>query len=198
MLQKHNTLDIRALLRDEPRRVQELVVEQGGWRLDFSRVPLPLERWRGWCGSDSVEPLQHAVEALFGGEMVNPSERQPARHMALRGGSAEARLPRDQAEIVRESRARLLEIADSLYQGRGPVRTLLHAGIGGSDLGPRLVAEALDPGDSAITVEWLTTLDGRRMRRLLDRLDPDRTGLVIASKSFSTVETLTQARHVLD
>jgi len=175
-----------------------MVVEQGGWRLDLSCVPLPLARWREYSGADACRPLQKAIEALFDGAIVNPSENQPARHMALRGGVAESKLPAVEADAVRASRARLLNVADVLYHGRGPVRTLLHAGIGGSDLGPRLVAEALDPADSAIEVEWLTTLDGRRMHRLLDRLDPSSTGLVIASKSFSTVETLTQARHVLE
>ncbi|MFU8878113.1 MAG: hypothetical protein ACNA7E_08215, partial [Wenzhouxiangellaceae bacterium] len=166
------------------------------WRFDASRVPLPLDQWQARLAS--ADDLRQAVRALFRGEIVNPSENQPALHMALRAEDPSTLAGGEQARVVRDARQQLLDLSGRLYRGETPVTTLLHAGIGGSDLGPRLVAEALDPGDSAVSVEWLTTLDARRIRRLLDRLDPARTGLVIASKSFSTVETLTQARLIRD
>lgn len=92
----------------------------------------------------------------------------------------------------------MLHVAGRLYRGETPVRTILHAGIGGSDLGPRLVADALDPGDGSVAVEWLATLDARRISRLLNRLEPETTALVVASKSFSTSETLSQAALIRD
>ncbi len=198
MLQKNNIPDIRGLLRDEPERVREMVVETARWRLDASRTPVSLTRWRDFFAASARADFGHAVAELFDGGIVNPSENQPALHMALRAASPSDTLSADDAAVVTESRQRLAEIAGTLYRGETPVRTILHAGIGGSDLGPRLVAQALDPGNGAVEVEWLTTLDGRRIRRLLDRLDPETTGLMIASKSFSTVETLTQAALIRD
>lgn len=198
MLQKNNNLDIRALLRDEPARTTEMVRGTARWRFDASRTPLPLGAWRDLFDPSATAGLARAVSDLFSGKIVNPSENQPALHMALRAQSPAEMLGPEDAALVEDSRSRLLETAGRLYRGQTPVRTLLHVGIGGSDLGPRLVAQALDPGDSAVEIEWLTTLDGRRIRRLLDRLDPETTGLVVASKSFSTVETLTQAAKIRD
>ncbi|MGK7296703.1 MAG: hypothetical protein ACNS61_12905 [Candidatus Wenzhouxiangella sp. M2_3B_020] len=198
MLRRNNTPEIRELLRDEPARLVEMAVDGRHWRLDVARIPQPLEEWRSGCTSDSLSALENAVARLFAGEIVNPSERQPALHMALRATDPQRFADSREAAMVRESRERLLEIARRLHSGSTGIRTVIHAGIGGSDLGPRLVADALDPGDGAVTIEWLTTLDARRMRRLLARLEPAETALVVASKSFSTVETLKQAAVVRD
>lgn len=196
MLQKSNTPSLQELFRDQPERALGMVLESPCWRFDASRVPLSQHQWQAGLASSNI--LRPAVDALFQGEIVNPSEHQPALHMALRAANSVAMVADPEAAVVRESRDRMLKLCGRLYRGDSPVRTLLHAGIGGSDLGPRLVAEALDPGDSAVEIEWLTTLDARRIRRLLGRLDPARTGLVVASKSFSTVETLTQASLIRD
>jgi len=198
VLHKNNIPDIRGLLRDEPERTREMVVETPRWRLDTSRTPVPLSAWREFFAASARHDFEDAVARLFEGGIVNPSEAQPALHMALRAEAPADMLPAQQAAVVTESRQCLNETAGRLYRGETPIRTILHAGIGGSDLGPRLVAQALDPGQSAVEVEWLTTLDSRRIRRLLDRLDPETTALVVASKSFSTVETLTQAALIRD
>ncbi|MDT8438548.1 MAG: glucose-6-phosphate isomerase [Wenzhouxiangellaceae bacterium] len=190
--------DIRDLLAREPERVHAMLAQSAHWRADFSRIPLDLNQWQALIAADALEPVQRAVQALFAGGIVNPSERQPALHMALRADDPATLCRSEDSAQVRDARDRLLDYAGRLYRGETPIQTILHAGIGGSDLGPRLVTEALDPGDSAVEIEWLTTLDARRIRRLLDRLDPATTGLVIASKSFSTVETLTQARVIRD
>ena len=198
MLQKNNIPDIRDLLRDEPERTREMVVETAHWRLDTSRTPVALSDWREFFAASARSDITRAVAKLFDGGIVNPSENQPALHMALRAAVPGDMLSAEDAAMVAESRQRLVETAGRLYRGETPIRTILHTGIGGSDLGPRLVAQALDPGDSAVEVEWLTTLDGRRIRRLLNRLDPGTTALVVASKSFSTAETLTQAGLIRD
>jgi len=175
-----------------------MLVSSRSWRFDASRTPIGLEQWRREWAPERIEVAQRAVDALFAGELVNPSEQQPALHMALRAAVPGPMAPAADAECIERVRARVLELAGRLHSGRDGIRTIVHVGIGGSDLGPRLVAGALDPGDAAVRVEWLTTLDARRLRRLLERLDPDTTALVVASKSFSTVETLAQAAHLRD
>src|SRR5699024_9321073 len=99
-----------------------------------------------------------------------------------------------EAERVLAERDRFLGVARRLHAGEAGLTDLIHVGIGGSDLGPRLVADALSGDDSAVRVHWLSTLDGRRFERLCRQLDPATTGLVIASKSFSTEETMLLAR----
>lgn len=175
-----------------------MVTASAAWRLDCARIPVALAEWRHAFTDDAIAPLRHALGALFQGAEVNGSERRPALHMALRASDPARLAGVDDGRSVASARECMLELADDLHRGRTPVRTVLHAGIGGSDLGPRLVAQALATDDAAVGVEWLTTLDGARLRRLLARLDPRTTGLVIASKSFSTVETLTQAAAIRD
>jgi len=198
VLQKNNTPSIRELLKREPKRATAMVTASAAWRLDCARIPVALADWRHDFAPAAVAPLKRALDELFQGAVVNSTESRPALHMALRACEP-ARLagPEDGRRIF-EARERMLALADQLHGGQTPVQTLLHAGIGGSDLGPRLVEQALAPDSAAIDVEWLTTLDATRLRRLLEGLDPRTTGLVVASKSFSTVETLTQARAIRD
>jgi glucose-6-phosphate isomerase len=198
VLRRNNTPEIANLLRSEPDRCRDMVVTGGDWRFDASRIPLPLDDWRAIRAPRQLDALRSAVDALFGGAIVNPSENRPALHMALRASDPGTLCDAGDADLIRTGRDRLLDAAGRLHGGDTGIRTLLHAGIGGSDLGPRLVADALGGPDSAVDVEWLTTLDARRLKRLLERLDPAETGLVVASKSFSTVETLTQARAIRD
>ncbi len=198
MLHKNNIPDIRALLRDEPGRTTEMVCSSSHWRLDASRTPLTLSDWRTLFENSGNDELRRAVDELFAGAIVNPSEHQPALHMALRAAQPGGMAPAADAAAIELARQRLLDLSGCLYRGETRIKTILHAGIGGSDLGPRLVADALDPGDSAVQVEWLATLDARRISRLLNRLDPETTALVAASKSFSTSETLAQAALIRD
>ena len=188
MLRENNNL-IMELFQREIGRAGRFSMLQGGWMLDYSRIPIDWRARERLLEMPRRLNLRKAVERLFGGGLVNPTEAQPALHMQLRAA--------DPPGDLWAERGRMLKLAGRLHQGR-VVDDLVHVGIGGSDLGPRLVADALDEGDSQLRVHWLSTLDGRRFRRLLNDLDPARTGMVIASKSFSTEETMTQADAVRD
>jgi glucose-6-phosphate isomerase len=192
VLQKDNTPVVSELLAADPDRARDFTCRTGGWSLDYARIPLTREQHRSARDALIDAGLAGAVERLFGGEIVNPSERQPALHMALRAPSFQG-LDAESARRVAADRDHFLAVADELHSGRAGLTDILHIGIGGSDLGPRLVSEALDAGDSAVRVHWLSTLDAGKFERLCRRLDPERTGLVVASKSFSTEETLVQA-----
>lgn len=197
MSQKNNNT-IAQLLTAEPERLEQMVCESPAWRLDCSRTPIPLESWTTALSDAPTGELGSAIKRLFAGEIVNRSESRPALHMALRSGDPSEILPSDQADELVGQRDAMLAVAERLYRGETPVRTLLHVGIGGSDLGPRLVADALDDPAAAVEVHWLSSLDGRRVDRLFDTLDPATTGLVVASKSFTTAETLLQATRIRD
>ena len=190
MLQNNNKADLIRLFAEDPDRARRFSATAGGWRLDLSRIPLTGTDRAQFSRQLEQVDLSAAVQRLFNGEIVNPSENRPALHMQLRSDSA--------PEPVAKARDAFLESAERMHSGTSGLSDLLHIGIGGSDLGPRLVSEALDTAHSKVRVHWLSTLDARRFERLLQALDPERTGVVIASKSFSTEETLTQAMAVRD
>lgn len=178
---------ISELFANEPNRARDFRLAQGDWYFDFSHLPLSAGAKEDLLKAFLAREPAKAIEALFGGETVNGSERQPALHARLRSSEDAA---------VQAQQSRFLALAERLYSGQSGLTDLIHIGIGGSDLGPRLVADALDEGDSAVSVHWLATADGRRLKRLMNVLNPETTGLVIASKSFSTEETLAQAEHL--
>ena len=186
-------MQVSELFRADPDRGRHFCMRDDLWRLDYSRLPLDRDGLQQLCQLPEAMRLEPAVAKLFAGGIVNPSEKRSALHMALRAESPD----QDDTEEVVVQRQRFLEVADRLHSGRAGLKDLLHIGIGGSDLGPRLVADALDD-DSAVRVHWLSTLDSRRFDRLIASLDPATTGVVIASKSFSTTETLMQAKAVRD
>ncbi|MBB6087833.1 glucose-6-phosphate isomerase [Wenzhouxiangella marina] len=153
---------------------------------DWSRVPIDDAALDAIISELREVGLESATQRLFAGEQVNPSEGQSATHTRLR------QQPRP------ESTRRFLEQAERLHSGQAGLSDLIHIGIGGSDLGPRLIDRALAEGDSALRVHWLSSLDSRSCRALLSELDPASTGMVLASKSFTTEETLVQAAVVRD
>ncbi len=205
MLRNNNIPDLSELFRADHERFPRYALRGGGWTLDYSRLPLTDQGRAQLFELPGKRDLPNAVHRLFAGEVVNTSENQPALHVALRGGqlaNSPGHASADTATLshidAARDRERFLDAAERFHSGQAGLTDLLHIGIGGSDLGPRLVADALDEDDSAIRVHWLSTLDGRRFDRLIRSLDPARTGVVIASKSFSTEESLSQAARVRD
>jgi glucose-6-phosphate isomerase len=133
-----------------------------------------------------------AVAALVGGEVVNPTEGRPALHTALRDLAGWAPTPRA-ASAAREAaavRVRMRAIADA-WSADPHTTDVVHVGIGGSDLGPRLACEALSGAvPPRLRVHFLANVDGHAAAALLPRLDPRRTRVCLVSKSFGTQETL--------
>jgi glucose-6-phosphate isomerase len=150
--------------------------------------------------------LAQHIAALLSGAAVNASEGRPALHTALRAAD-DAPDPTGAAAQARAERRRMLAFAADLGAGRvagdgAAIDTVVNIGIGGSDLGPRLVVDALyEYRRPDLRVEFVSNLDGHAMHRCLLDLDPARTLFIVASKSFGTIETLTNAvtaRHWLE
>src|SRR6185312_7740425 len=128
-----------------------------------------------------------AREALFGGAIVNPSEGRPATHVAERGSGAP-----DEVDLATARRQRMRALVDAIEGGAfGAVTGILHIGIGGSVLGPALLVDALGRRASTLTVRFLSNIDGAAFDDAVKPLDPATTLVVAASKTFSTLETLT-------
>jgi glucose-6-phosphate isomerase len=186
----------------EPGRLERLSLDAAGLFLDLSK-----QAWTGE-GLFAALDLARAAEverrrdALFAGETMNPSEGRAVLHAALRAPDgadfrAQARPVSREVEAVR---GRMRAFAEAVRSGavRGATgerfRTILHVGIGGSDLGPRLVWEALKPFDPEIDLRFVANVDGAELVQALVGLDPATTLLVVVSKTFTTQETLSNAR----
>lgn len=140
---------------------------------------------------------------MFAGELVNRSEGRAALHVALRAADP-SRLGPPVARPVLTARDRMRTLAEALHAGtmRGstgePITEIVNIGIGGSDFGSRLLCDAL--GDLApvhLRVHFVSGVDGLQIERLCRSLDPHRTVFIVSSKSFSTVETLLNAKTLL-
>jgi glucose-6-phosphate isomerase len=135
-----------------------------------------------------------ARDALFAGEVVNRSERRPATHIAERGSGAP-----DDVDLATARRTRMRALVDAIEAGAfGDVTGVLHIGIGGSVLGPALLVDALGRRASHFRVRFLSNIDGAAFDDAVKPLDPATTLVVVASKTFTTLETLTNLQAARD
>ncbi|MEX1250431.1 MAG: glucose-6-phosphate isomerase, partial [Hyphomonas sp.] len=164
-----------------------------GWKVSLARHYLDTAAEAALLKHGAEAGLDAAAQRLFGGEIVNPSEGRPALHWALRAGSALT----GEAEAVRQGVLPALDFAGKVRSGEvrtaggGRFKAVVHIGIGGSDFGPRLVADAFeDLADRAITLRFAANVDPFDLDRALVGLDPKSTLVIGVSKSFGTEETL--------
>ena len=167
-----------------------------GLLMDFSRQCVDQDIIDALIGLARESGVESAIEDLFEGATVNASERRAALHTAMRAPLRER--PEAVADLIETEQARMLDVARHMREGdwRGstgkPFSTVLHIGIGGSRLGPELVVNALG-GD--FDIRFLSNVDGNAAIEAFRSLDPEQTLIVVASKSFGTLETITNARH---
>ena len=149
-----------------------------------------------------VAELPARIEALFGGERVNITENRPALHTALRDfTSAEINIGHyDVLPQIKAVRQKMLDISEQLRAGLWlgatgkPVTHVVNLGVGGSDLGPRLVCEAFKQVASIhIKVSFVSSIDGNQVVETLKELDPETTLFIVSSKSFTTSDTMANA-----
>ncbi len=141
--------------------------------------------------------LAQAFQRLFRGEQVNVTEGRAALHTALRGNLTDAPVAQEAYRTAAEVRGHMRELVEAL--SRTDVTDIVSVGIGGSDLGPRLVADALRPVEGArFRVHFVSNVDGAAMQRTLATLDPARTAGILISKTFGTQETLLNGQILRD
>ncbi|MCA6250487.1 MAG: glucose-6-phosphate isomerase, partial [Phenylobacterium sp.] len=189
---------LRRLFELEPDRATRLTFEACSLTLDLSKQPWSAASFANALDLARAAGLEAAREALFAGEAVNASEGRAALHMALRAPGARNWRAAGQpvAEGVAAGLERMLAFAGEVRTA-GDIDAVLHIGIGGSDLGPRLVWEALAPVAPRIDLRFAANVDPSEITAALAGLDPARTLVVIVSKTFTTQETLFNARAAL-
>ena len=182
--------------------VAALTHECGALRLDFSRQRIGTDTLRLLCDLARAQGFDEHRAALWRGDAVNVTENRAAMHVALRAVDDQTVGTSEQRKQAFAHSSRLREIAQSLRDGSWKGATgkafqaVVHIGIGGSDLGPRMVVRALAglASDSAIReVRFVANVDPADLQRQLRCLDPATTLFIIASKTFTTIETLMNA-----
>ncbi|MGH6970915.1 MAG: glucose-6-phosphate isomerase, partial [Caulobacteraceae bacterium] len=192
---------IADLFAAEPGRLSTLTLEAVGLCLDLSKHPWSRAGLDAALALASACDLEARRAALFAGDAVNRTEDRPALHMALRApdGAQCVALGEPVSSEVEETRSAMQAFAEGVRAGRvcgvtgRAFKTIVHIGIGGSDLGPKLVWEALKPLDPPISIRFVANIDGAEIAAALAGLDPAETLVVAVSKSFGTEETLANA-----
>jgi len=188
---------LRELVAGDPGRASDFALRVGPLQAHFGRQRLDRGALDALFGLADELDLAAAMRRLMAGEPVNASESRAALHTALRGdpvGSPASRAARADALAARQAMGRLCAELRA-----GPVTDVVNIGIGGSDLGPRLVVDALGAASpTGLRLHFLANVDGHAAQRLLAGLDPSRTAAIVVSKSFGTRETLTNAAIVRD
>jgi glucose-6-phosphate isomerase len=198
---------VRDLLAKDPKRFTTLSRSACGLLLDFSRQRVTARSLDLLCSLATKSALRQAIDDLFAGKHVNNSEDRPALHMALRAPSKRSRIVDgvDVARLVREERARLEAFVADVHQGRRTGASgerfteIVNIGIGGSDLGPVMATEALEGvAAQSCRAHFVSNIDGCQLADICATLDPARTLFIICSKTFATLETLTNASAARD
>ncbi len=197
------TVTLRALRDGDPARGTRFALEAAGLHLDFSRQRIDTDGVRLLSSLADAAGLRSRIEGMWRGDAINITENRAVLHAALRvpGVLKEGPGGEDIARQVLAERGRMLDFAEQVRGGtiRGssgaPFTTVVNIGIGGSDLGPAMAVQALHPFTrDAPRVRFVSNVDGTDLANVLEGAEPARTLFIIASKTFSTQETLANAR----
>lgn len=195
-------LNLTDLFAKEPGRAARHLLNVGPLQFDYSKHLVDDNIMHSLLGLAKDSGLAAAIAAMFRGDAINNTERRPALHLALRAG--------DQAHIevagqdvmpeVRAVKAKMAEFVRRVHQGEFVGHTgkkltqIVNIGIGGSFLGPKVVSDALAPYTiKGMEIHYIANVDGANAAQVLAQLDPETSLFVISSKSFTTLETLSNA-----
>jgi glucose-6-phosphate isomerase len=195
-------LHLRQLFADDPQRGERLKLEAVGIYLDYSKNRVTDETLRLLVQLADESGLRQRIDAMFHGEKINVTERRAVLHVALRAPRG-ATINVDGQNVVPEVHAVLDKMANFSDRVRSggwlgatgkKIKNVINVGIGGSDLGPVMAYEALRHYSRRdMTFRFVSNIDGSDMAEALVGLDPAETLFVISSKTFTTLETLTNA-----
>ena len=197
------SVHLRRLFADDPGRGDTMHLEAGDLYLDYSKNRLTAETIRLLAALARRAGVEERRDAMFAGEQINVTERRSVLHVALRAPRDE-HIVVDGADVVADVHRvldRMSDFSDRVRSGEWTghtgrrIRNVINIGIGGSDLGPRMAYEALkDFSDRSLTVRFVSNVDGTDFWECTRDLDPEETLFVVASKTFTTLETMTNAR----
>jgi glucose-6-phosphate isomerase len=200
-------VDLRQLFATDADRGERLTAEAAGWFLDYSKQRVTDETLALLVSLARESGVPERIEAMFRGERINVTERRPVLHVALRAPRGESIVVdgEDVVPKVHEVLDRMSAFSERVRSGewRGhtgePIRAIVNIGIGGSDLGPAMATRALAAyTDRSREYRFVSNVDAADFVEATRDLDPAATLFVVSSKTFTTIETLTNARTARD
>jgi glucose-6-phosphate isomerase len=193
---------LRELFAADPQRGERLVAEGAGLYLDFSKHRVTDETLGLLIRLAEESDLRGQIDAMFAGAKINPTEDRAVLHVALRAPRDES-IVADDTDVVPEVHAvldRMSDFSDRVRSGAWTghtgkrIRNVVNVGIGGSDLGPAMAYDALRGySDRDLTLRFVANIDGTDLAEAIRDLDPAETLFIICSKTFTTLETMTNA-----
>jgi glucose-6-phosphate isomerase len=205
--QKVGDLHLRTLFANDPRRGERLAVEAAGLYLDYSKNRVTDETLKLLLRLAEESDLRGRIDAMFRGEKINVTENRAVLHVALRAPKG-ASIIVDGENVVPKVHAVLEKMTDFSNRVRSGawkghtgkrIRNVINIGIGGSDLGPVMAYEALKfYSDRGMTFRFVSNIDGTDLVEATRDLDPAETLFIVSSKTFTTLETMTNARSARD
>ena len=196
------TRHLRELFAEDPKRGERMTAEACGLFLDYSKHRIDAETLRLFGALAAEAGVVERREAMFGGEKINLTENRAVLHTALRA-PREAVIEVDGKNVVpdvHEVLDKMAAFAERVrsgawtgYTGK-PIRNVINIGIGGSDLGPVMAYEALRHySQRELTMRFVSNVDGSDFAEAVHDLDPEETLFIVSSKTFTTLETMTNA-----
>ena len=190
---KQHKWSLRELFSTDPERADRFSVQAVGIYLDYSKNHLRDDTLESLLDYADQIDLTEQIAALFSGANINNTEHRPALHTVLRSqGKAQG----EHEQAVADCRQQMRKFVEEVHSGRWlgftglRIEHIVNIGIGGSDLGPRMVVESLRPWQrKEISVHFVANIDGADLSDTLAQLPAERTLFIVASKSFSTLET---------
>ena len=184
---------IAELFEGDRSRAQRMSRRACGMLYDFSKTALTEESFAALIDLAEAADVTAARDAMFAGEKINTTEGRAVLHTALRAGP-DAVIEVDGVDVMPEVRATLARMADFAREVRaGEFTDVVNIGIGGSDLGPAMASLALAPYSDGPRLHFVSNIDGAHIHDVLKGLNAATTLVLVASKTFTTIETMTNA-----
>ncbi|NNE55073.1 MAG: glucose-6-phosphate isomerase, partial [Flavobacteriales bacterium] len=194
---------IRSLFASDSDRVAAFSAEGAGIFLDYSKNLMDREAMKLLLQLAQECGLKDGISAMQTGEKINEREGRAVLHYALRSKNNRIDLEGENVmELVKPELKKLEKISNSIHSGKWTgftgkrIKNVVNIGIGGSDLGPQMVCNALRPYWSEVTPYFLSNIDAAQWEEIHEEIDPEETVFIVASKTFTTDETMTNARTV--
>ncbi len=194
---------LRALFAQDPRRGERFAAEAVGIYLDYSKNRITDETIRLLVRLAEECGLRSRIDAMFRGEKINVTERRAVLHVALRAPKSQSIVVDGEnvVPMVHEVLDKMAQFSNRVRSGEWKgytgkrIRSVINIGIGGSDLGPVMAYEALKAySDRSMTFRFISNIDGTDFMEATRDLNPEETLFIVSSKTFTTLETMTNAR----
>src|SRR5580698_6962702 len=205
--EKVRNVTLRSLFSDDPQRASRFTIEAAGLFLDYSKNRITEETRQLLLLLAQESGLRERIDAMFHGDKINITEKRAVLHVALRAPKGESILVdgEDVVPGVHEVLDKMAAFSDRLRSGEWKghtgkrIRNVINIGIGGSDLGPVMAYEALKYySDRSMVFRFVSNVDGTDFAEAVVDLKPEETLFIISSKTFTTLETMTNAHTARD